>query len=97
MKPHDYIAKHGLGYFIGNKGKIITFRLLSDDTLIFSGYFVGITKEGDNLPLIKGLLIEQKQYNLHFFYKDPDDGRLIPVIVNVLLIDSMDDILFSDK
>lgn len=59
MNPKDYIAQHGVDYFTVNKGKIITVRLLSDEGLVFSGYFLGISRVGDYLPLIDGLLIDE--------------------------------------
>lgn len=95
MKPYEYIALHGIDYFKKNKGKIITVRLLSDDGLIYSGHFAGITPIGNNLPLIDGMLIEQPQFDISFFYRDPENGRVVPVKVNILLIDSMDDIRFE--
>lgn len=95
MKPHDYISQYGIEYFTKNKGKTIIIRLLSDDGLVFSGYFVGISAIGDHLPLIDGLLIEQPQFNLHFFYKNPEDSRQIAVNVNLLLVDSMEDMRFE--
>ncbi len=95
MKPHEYIASHGIEYFKMNKGKTITVRLLSDDGLVYSGHFTGITPIGNNLPLIDGVLIEQPQLDLKFLYRDPENGRVVPVKVNILLIDSMDDISFE--
>jgi len=95
MKPKDYIAQHGIDYFTSNKGRTITVRLLSDDGLIFSGHFLGISRIGDYLPLIDGLLIEDPQFNLHMMYKNPDDGRLLALNINLLLVDSINDISFE--
>ena len=95
MRPRDFIAKNGIDYFTTNKGKTITVRLLSDDGLVFSGYFVGITPVNNEVPLIDGLYVDLPQFNLHFMYTVPDDERIIPVRVNLLMIDSMDDIVFS--
>lgn len=95
MRPRDFIARNGIDYFTANKGKTITVRLLSDDGLVFSGYFVGITPVNNEVPLIDGLYVDLPQFNLHFMYTVPDDGRIIPVRVNLLMIDSMGDIVFS--
>ena len=95
MKPHEYIAKNGIEFFQSQKGKTITVRLLSDEGLVFSGYFVGITPAKNEIPIIDGYLIDLPQFNLHFMVKDPEDGRIVPVSVNILMIDSMDDITFS--
>ena len=95
MKPYEYIALHGTDLFTRNEGKTINVRLLSDDGLIYQGHFAGITPIGNNLPLIDGLLIEQPQFVIHFFYNDPENGCVVPVKVNILLIDSMDDISFE--
>ncbi|MBO5615081.1 MAG: hypothetical protein J5932_03025 [Prevotella sp.] len=95
MKPKDYIAQYGIDYFSINKGKAITVRLLSDDSLIFSGHFIGIFHIGNHLPLIDGLLIEEPQFNLHMMYKNPDDGRLLALNINLLLVDDMEDIKFE--
>ncbi len=96
MKPKDFIAQHGIDYFTANKGKTITVRLLSDGGLVFSGFFVGITPIGEELPLIDGLLIKQPQFNLHLMYTVPEDGRIVPLKFNLLLVDDMEDIRFSD-
>lgn len=95
MKPYEYITQYGIDYFTANKEKTITVRLLSDDGLVFSGYFVGITPIGDELPLIDGLLIKQPQFNLHMMYTNPEDGRIVPVKFNLLLVDDMGDIKFE--
>ena len=95
MKPRDYIALHGIDYFTVNKGKTITVRLLSDDGIVFSGHFFGISRVGDHLPLIDGLLIEEPQFNLHMMYMSPDDGRLLALNINLLLVDDMEDIKFE--
>lgn len=95
MKPKDYIAQHGIDYFAANKGKTITVRLLSDEGLVFTGHFLGVTHIGDHLPLIDGLLIEEPQYNLHMMYKYPEDGRMVALNINLLLVDDMEDIKFE--
>ena len=95
MKPYDFVAQNGIEYFQAQKDKTITVRLLSDDDLVFSGYFVGITPAKHEIPIIDGYLVELPQFNLHFMVKDSEDGRLAPVSVNLLMIDSMDDIVFS--
>ena len=95
MKPKDYIAQNGIDFFEVNKGKTITIRLQSVDELVLTGYYIGISHVGDYLPLIDGLLIEEPQYNLHMMYKNPDDGRLIALNINLLLIDDMSDIKFE--
>ena len=94
MKPIDYISTQGIGFFTANKGKTITVKLLSKDSLVFSGYFVGITPVGNILPLINGLLIEIPQFNLHMMYTDTD-GRIVPLIFNLLLVDDITDIQFE--
>lgn len=86
---------NGIDYFTANKGKTITVRLLSNDGLVYSGYFIGISSVKNEVPLIDGLYVELPQFNLHFMYTVPEDGRIIPVRVNMLMIDSMDDIDFS--
>lgn len=95
MRPRDFIAMNGIDYFTANKGKTITVRLLSNDGLVYSGYFIGITSVKNEVPLIDGLYVELPQFNLHFMYTVPEDGRIIPVRVNMLMIDSMEDIAFS--
>lgn len=96
MKPKDFIAENGLSYFESNKNKKITIRLLSDDGLVYRGFFVGITPVGNELPLISGLLIYVPQYVIHMLYNDVEDGHIIPVKINLTLVDSMDDIVFSE-
>lgn len=95
MKPRDFIAMNGIDYFTANKGKKITVRLLSDDGLVYSGYFIGITPVKNEAPLIDGLYVKIPQFNLHFMYTVPEDGKIIPIRVNMLMIDSMEDIAFS--
>ncbi len=95
MRPSVYIAQHGIEYFTANRGKTITVRLLSDDGLVFSGYFVGITPIGEDLPLIDGLLIKQPQFNIHLMYKVPEHGEIVPVKFNLLLVDDIGDIRFE--
>ncbi len=97
MKPKDFISLHGIDFFTANNGKKITVRLLSDNGLEFSGYFTGITPAGKELPLIDGLQIEIPQYNMHLLYTDPQDGRIVPVNFNLMLIDDMDDIIFKEE
>ncbi len=95
MKPIDFVEKHGIKCFTDKKGKRIQFRLLSDDNLVFAGDFIGVIPEGNNLPLIDGFLVELPQFYIYFYYEDPIDGRRIPAKVSLLLIDSMEDILFT--
>ena len=97
MKPKDFISLHGIGYFTANKGKTLTVRLLSDDGLVISGYYLGITPIGNELPLIDGLLIEIPQFNIHLLYTDPQDGRIVPVKFNLMLVDDMNDIKFIEE
>lgn len=98
MKPYEFIALHGIDLFSAYEGEIITVRLLSDDGLVFSGIFTGITPIGEELPklpLIDGLLIKQPQFNLHLKYANPEDGRIVPVKFNLLLVDDKGDIKFE--
>ena len=97
MKPKDFIAQNGIDYFQAQEEKTVTVRLLSDDELVFSGFFVGITPAKNNIPIVDGYLIDLPQFNLHFMIKEPEDGRIVPVSVNLLMIDSMDDIKFSEN
>ena len=80
-----------------NKEKTITVRLLSDDGLVFSGCFVGITPVKNEVPLIDGLQVILPQFNLHFMYTISESGNIIPVRVNLLMIDSMDDIVLVNN
>jgi hypothetical protein len=97
MSPYEFITQYGIDYFTANKGKTITIRLLSDNGLVYSGYFVGITPAGNELPLVNGLVIELPQFNLHFLCKVPADERIVPVSVGLLLVDTMDDIKFTES
>lgn len=81
MKPKDYTAQHGIDYFAANKGKTITVQLLSDEGLVFTKHFFGITCLGDHLQLIGSLLIEEPQFNLHMMYEYPDDERLVALSI----------------
>ncbi|MBO4843967.1 MAG: hypothetical protein J5490_05185 [Bacteroidales bacterium] len=95
MKPIDFIAKNGIDFFTSHIGEKITVRLLSDDEFVFTGFFTEITPEGENLPLIDGVLIELPQFNLHMKYEDPVEGKIVPINFNIILIDDMKDIIFN--
>lgn len=96
MKPREFIAQYGIDYFNSQKGKTVTVRLLSDDGLVFSGFFVGVKQTGDEVPMVDGLLITLPQFKLTFMYKSPDDDKIVPVSINLLLVESMGDIQFSE-
>lgn len=96
MKPLVYIEKKGLDYFTVNEGKTITVRLLSNDELVLSGKFIGLSLDNNELPLIDGIQIEMPQYKLRLFYKASDDSGLSIVTVSLLLVDSINDITFSE-
>ena len=87
---------NGIDFFNDQINKTITVRLLSDDGLVFSGKFIGIKPSGNEVPMIDGLLIELPQFDLKFWYTDPENRSIFPVSVGLLLIDSMDDISFSE-
>jgi|GEM_PF-5540824 hypothetical protein len=96
MKPIDYIAKYGLDFFNANKGKMITVKLLSNTNIVLSGKFIGVSFDNNNLPLIDGLHIEMPQYKLRFFYKASEESGMIIVTISLLLVDSINDITFSE-
>lgn len=97
MKPWEFIAQNGIDFFQAQKGKTVTVRLLSDDELVFSGYFGGITRAKNEIPIMDGYILNLPQFNLHFMIKEPKDGRMAPISVNLLMIDSMADIKFSEN